>query len=76
MRLVKNAKKVITKAWSVRLMALSAGLIVLSPVFDMLEALNPASLVVRLSAGVVSLLAIWARIYAQKEFENDVEKSS
>lgn len=63
-------KKILTKAWSVRLMALAAVLSFLEIVFSVsgitfgLPPLTFAAL-----SGLVSVGAFFARLYAQKEFK-------
>lgn len=65
-------KKVLTKAWSVRLMLIAAFLSFLEILLSatgVTFGLPPLTLAAL--SGIVSVGAFFARLYAQKEFKND-----
>ncbi len=75
MTLLPDWRRVLRRAWSVRLMVLSSVIIILDPVIGVLADLSgnlgtPIRVAVNVLAGTMGLAAVWARVIKQKEFED------
>lgn len=76
MKLVPDWGRVLSRAWSVRIWAAASLVILIEPLVDLAVSLSDGwsltvQITLRLLAGALAVLGIWARVVQQKEFEDE-----